>query len=681
MAFHDILFPVNIAWGASGGPKFKTAVFTADSGHEQRTLDWKEMRAEYDVSHKVKRDEERDELLDFFMARRGMAYGFRFKDWNDYTLRQEVIGFGDGVSRRFPITKLYTSAQGDGESWTYSRRISKIEWGSISGVTVGGELASRATKADFSDLSPTVLNAYFVDEDAGIMAFKTAPFGLRYEGTSPVTGLTLLTSEMYGFHLANTLNDALAVDYSTGKVHFRAYSLSRTGMRRMDLATGVEELEKISTTIGFPQSSPSYDNREIEAVVAAGDGCVYVAVGGSNRQVLYKLDGADYSILASNGVGGGSPPAAGEIGTTRYLGCLSRNGERLMHVDLLGSAHVYSIFATDDLAYQTFANVGEITTTMIGPCCPMYDSGFAMLLNRPNGVELWDDNNNMLAVFGKLGCIANWCVWDNAADDKGVIVSYRDSAAVHYMAKYSVTQQKVVWNKQVPIFGVPAPNTPVSGELVALSGNNIFRINTASGLFASRAVVETYQSGVHAWSPVSQTIITSPAGPNGRGKFIDTDISGVSYSEQVEIKIGYGEFHVPVRFNTDHIDLSNDSYGVSSWTGISLVEVRDWYDLGLGPRPVEIEYDPDEFASGFEWVTATVGGGSAAFPTANEACRRQWEEFAVGITGAGDSSNTTFLPALVRSPNDALCMWSYGADGTGSGVLPTVVYRRPIEQP
>jgi len=34
------------------------------------------------------------------------------------------------------------------------------------------------------------------------------------------------------------------------------------------------------------------------------------------------------------------------------------------------------------------------------------------------------------------------------------------------------------------------------------------------------------------------------------------------------------EFDVPVRFDTDHLDLQADSYGVSSWQNIPLVEVR-----------------------------------------------------------------------------------------------------------
>jgi uncharacterized protein (TIGR02217 family) len=34
------------------------------------------------------------------------------------------------------------------------------------------------------------------------------------------------------------------------------------------------------------------------------------------------------------------------------------------------------------------------------------------------------------------------------------------------------------------------------------------------------------------------------------------------------------EFDVPVRFDTDHLDLSMDSFSVGSWGNIPLVEVR-----------------------------------------------------------------------------------------------------------
>lgn len=578
MSFHEVLFPANIAWGASGGPKFKTAVFTADSGHEQRTLDWKDVRAEYDVSHAVKRDIERNALIDFFMARRGMAHGFRFKDWNDYTLRQEVFALGDGVTTQFQITKRYTSDQGAGESWIYARKIKKIAWGTIAGVTVGAEVATRSLQPDFSDTAAPL--AYYVNENTGIMAFKSAPFGLRYAGTSPITNYSLLASEMFGFYRATPSFDTVLVDYSTGKVHYRAFALEHSGLRRVNLATGAEEFEKTAPEIGFPDTSVNYDNQQIDALIAAGAGMVYVAVGGFNTQVIYKLSGVDYTIVASAGVGLGPPPEPGQIGQSRYLGCMSRNGARLIHVDLLASDHSYSIFSAN-LVYEGFANVGAISaSTMIGPVCPIYETGFACLLNRSSGVELWDDSGNKLAVFGQAGSVANWCLWDAGAQP-GVIVNWRDAANGHHMGKFSTADQKIVWEKPVPVFGVPAPNTPVAGELVALAGKNIFRIETTQGVFASRAVADTYTSDVHAWDPVNQTLLTSPAGNGGVGKVIDTDIVGVSYSERVEIKIGYGEFHVPVRFDSDHIDISNDTFSTSSWSGIPLIEVRDWSEIKL----------------------------------------------------------------------------------------------------
>ena len=34
------------------------------------------------------------------------------------------------------------------------------------------------------------------------------------------------------------------------------------------------------------------------------------------------------------------------------------------------------------------------------------------------------------------------------------------------------------------------------------------------------------------------------------------------------------EFDVPVRFDTDQMDLSMDSYGAGSWNSIALIEIR-----------------------------------------------------------------------------------------------------------
>lgn len=160
-SFHEILFPTDISFHSKGGPKFKTGVFTADSGFEKRIIDWAQARAEYDASYGIKDQSQMDKVTAFFYARRGRAHAFRFKDWNDYKLNG-VAFLGTG-SPTVQITKTYTSAQAQiSQSWTFTRKITKPAWNSISGVTVNGSVVT----------SP---GAYTVDYNTGIMTFTTPP--------------------------------------------------------------------------------------------------------------------------------------------------------------------------------------------------------------------------------------------------------------------------------------------------------------------------------------------------------------------------------------------------------------------------------------------------------------------------------------------------------------------------
>lgn len=163
MAFHDVLFPPEISYGSAGGPKFKTTIFTADSGYEQRNIDWSSTRAEYDVSHGIKNQNQMDELTAFFYARRGRAYGFRFKDFNDYRIKQQLIGIGDGTKTEFQIIKTYTDTNDvTAQSFSFTRKLFKIAWDTIAGVTMGAAVQVQGTD-------------YTVNHDTGIITFTTAP--------------------------------------------------------------------------------------------------------------------------------------------------------------------------------------------------------------------------------------------------------------------------------------------------------------------------------------------------------------------------------------------------------------------------------------------------------------------------------------------------------------------------
>lgn len=119
-AFHDVRFPTDVSYGSSGGPGFKTNVFELASGHEQRNVEWSIARAMYDASYGVKTREQMEDVLDFFYARRGRAYGFRYKDWMDFQLiRQEIGVAGSGSLQIFKRYEPLTS-------FAYDRAISKI---------------------------------------------------------------------------------------------------------------------------------------------------------------------------------------------------------------------------------------------------------------------------------------------------------------------------------------------------------------------------------------------------------------------------------------------------------------------------------------------------------------------------------------------------------------------------
>jgi uncharacterized protein (TIGR02217 family) len=49
------------------------------------------------------------ELIAFFQARRGKAYGFRFKDWTDYKATGQLLGTGDDAQTQFQRVKHYPS--------------------------------------------------------------------------------------------------------------------------------------------------------------------------------------------------------------------------------------------------------------------------------------------------------------------------------------------------------------------------------------------------------------------------------------------------------------------------------------------------------------------------------------------------------------------------------------------
>lgn len=139
--FHNVRFPVDISLGATGGPERRTDVVTLASGREQRNGVWANSRRRYDAGYGVKSPNDLHAIIEFFEARNGKLYGFRWKDWADYKScppqsavadDDQLIGTGDGETADFQLVKTYSSG---GVDWV--RTINKPVPGTVR-ISVNG---------------------------------------------------------------------------------------------------------------------------------------------------------------------------------------------------------------------------------------------------------------------------------------------------------------------------------------------------------------------------------------------------------------------------------------------------------------------------------------------------------------------------------------------------------------
>jgi uncharacterized protein (TIGR02217 family) len=124
MSFVEVQFPTDISYGATGGPIFLTDVVATVSGHEQRNSKWSQSRAKYNVASGIKTEAQWQTLIAFFRARRGMAIGFRFKDWSDYKAENQPLKSLGG--NEYQLVKQYVSGAA-----VYERNITKPATGTV----------------------------------------------------------------------------------------------------------------------------------------------------------------------------------------------------------------------------------------------------------------------------------------------------------------------------------------------------------------------------------------------------------------------------------------------------------------------------------------------------------------------------------------------------------------------
>ncbi len=157
--FHDVRFPLALAFGAVGGPERRTEIVQLANGAEQRNSVWSGSRRRWDIGSAVSTLDELNALIEFFEARSGPLHGFRFRDFTDdrssrpdqaETPFDQLLSEGDGVRTQFQLVKHYGDTQ---------RRILKPVEGSV-GLALDGA---------------AITEGFSVDHTTGQVSFDVAP--------------------------------------------------------------------------------------------------------------------------------------------------------------------------------------------------------------------------------------------------------------------------------------------------------------------------------------------------------------------------------------------------------------------------------------------------------------------------------------------------------------------------
>ena len=117
MAFHDVNFPLRLAFGASGGPVRAVDIVELANGREVRNTVQSRSRRRYNAVTGVKSVEDARTLSAFFEARSGRLHSFRFRDPIDFSsgadspsAMDQSLGIADGSQTEFQLVKRYGDA-------------------------------------------------------------------------------------------------------------------------------------------------------------------------------------------------------------------------------------------------------------------------------------------------------------------------------------------------------------------------------------------------------------------------------------------------------------------------------------------------------------------------------------------------------------------------------------------
>ena len=118
MTFINARLLDSVGRGFEGGPMFNTRVTALANGNENRNDEWSMPFHKFTADYSLLDPRERNEVLNAFWAARGRLHSFRNKDWNDFKIRAQSLGTGNGASEPRQLIKAYTFG-----ATTYTRTI------------------------------------------------------------------------------------------------------------------------------------------------------------------------------------------------------------------------------------------------------------------------------------------------------------------------------------------------------------------------------------------------------------------------------------------------------------------------------------------------------------------------------------------------------------------------------
>lgn len=120
-------FPDNIAFGATVGPAYMTVVTPVYSGRESRAIAWTQARCHFEVGRRLMSVADTTAIDAFFRVVKGRAYGFRIKDWTDYSVTTvNGVITATAAPGVFQLAKTYVSG-----SLSETRSITKPVVGTV----------------------------------------------------------------------------------------------------------------------------------------------------------------------------------------------------------------------------------------------------------------------------------------------------------------------------------------------------------------------------------------------------------------------------------------------------------------------------------------------------------------------------------------------------------------------